>query len=346
MTDFLVQKLPDRALLYHQDPGIWYSTELNRWMVTAPDLIRQAMYDDAFAVPSYDVSPVTRKLGIDLHYLQELRRWFPLAAEGEVHKLLRERFARQIAQNSAAALSALEMELNIRAAELDGIAAGTAFCFYGTVLRPALMRVVCGLANAELPAGLPMETIPQLFDDAISPTRRRRINTLLEDIFRQLPSSWDSDQKYLSCGIIALSANTLLGSVSLTFLQALQNSPTKCLSDVAWGADLARTGLPLIEKKVIRDTALGPVQLSKGSRVRLFIESEGVLPGDRYQYSDLFFAVGSHRCVGMSVSRQVWTKLAQFLSGIDRRISLLEVAERTGDYVFNYPDKIWVCFDG
>ena len=161
-----------------------------------------------------------------------------------------------------------------------------------------------------------------------------------------LPQSWSNDQRYLSSAIIALSANTLLGSVSLTFLEALRTSPTRRLSDVEWGTDLIRTGLPLIEKKAMRDTVLGSVQLGKGSRVRLFIESEGVHPGNPYQYSDLFFAVGSHRCVGMNISRQVWARIAQFLSEIARPISVLEVAERTGDYVFNFPEKIWVRFDG
>ena len=38
MTDFLIQKLPDRGSYYHREPGIWYSSEINRWLVTAPEL--------------------------------------------------------------------------------------------------------------------------------------------------------------------------------------------------------------------------------------------------------------------------------------------------------------------
>lgn len=345
MTDFLLQKSPERGEFYHREPGIWYSAEINRWLVTSPELIRQAMYDDAFAVPSYDVSPVTRKLGIDLNFLNELRTWFPLAVEGEAHKVLRERFARYISQHSAAALAGLSEELESRRQLLDGMPAGEVFCFYASVLRPALMRTICGLANVDLPGDPPLETIPQFFDDAISPTRRKRINSLLQQIFEQMPPDWSNDQKYTSCSVIALSANTLLGSVSLTFLQALRNSPGKPMSDVQWGADLIRTGLPLIEKKAVRDTVLGPARISSGSRIRLFIESEGVLPGDHYRYSDLFFAVGSHRCVGMNISRQVWAKISAFLSGIPRSLSVVEVSERGGDYVFNYPDMLKVRFN-
>ena len=73
---------------------------------------------------------MARKLGIDLHYLNELRQWFPLAAEGEAHKLLREKFAREIAQNSSAALAGLAAELESRRALLEGIAPGEEFCFY------------------------------------------------------------------------------------------------------------------------------------------------------------------------------------------------------------------------
>ena len=345
MTDFLIQKLPDRADFYHREPGIWYSREINRWLVTSPELIRQAMYDDAFAVPNYDISAVTRKLGVDLQMLNELRQWFPLAAEGEAHRTLREKFARHIAQHSPAALAGLAEELESRRPLLQSMAPGEAFCIYTNLLRPALMRAVCGLANAALPTDLPIETIPQFFDDAISPTRRKRINTLVQEIFARLPQDWSDDDRYLSCGIIALSANTLLGSVSLSFLEALRTSATHLMTDVNWGTELVRTGLPLIEKKAMRDTVLGPVQLARGSQIRLFIEADGVLPGELFRYSDLFFAVGSHRCVGMSVSRQVWTRIAQYLSTFARSISVLEVAERSGDYVFNYPELIRVRFD-
>ncbi len=346
MTDFLIQKTTDRGRLYHRAPGIRYSQELNRWLVTSPELIRQAMYDDAFAVPDYDLSAVTQKLGVDLGFLNELRAWFPLAAEGEAHRALREKFARHIAQQTPLALAELSAELASRRTYLDGVPAGETFCFYAEVLRPALMRAVCGLANTALPTHLPLDTIPQFFDDAISPRRRQRINALGQEIFDHLPQDWSSDQKYLSCAIIALSANTLLGSVSLTFLEALGASPSKVMSEVAWGSELMRTGLALIEKRTVRDTVLGGVPLPSGSRVRLFIESEGVLPGGGYAYSDLFFAVGSHRCVGMSVSRQAWARIAAFLATIDRPLSVLEVTERTGDYVFNYPDLIRVRFDG
>ena len=345
MSDFLLQKSPERGSLYHRPPGIWFSDELKRWMVTSPDLIRQVMYDDAFAVPNYDVSPVVERLGIDLGHLNEIRKSFPLAVEGEEHRVLRERFARHIARHTAAALDALSRELAASEAALLAKPAGEGFCLYAEVLRPALQKAICTLAGAGFLEGVPIESTPPLFDDAISPSRRRKINLIFRDLLEKLPPGWDRDQKHLCAAVIALGANTLLGSVSLSILERWRGTPEKPLSEIDWGSDLIRTALALVEKRAVRATMLGPVEISPGARLRLFIESDGVLPQDHYRYSDLFFAVGSHKCVGMSFSKQAWARFARFLSAIPRRMSVLEVRERSGDYVFNFPETIRVHFD-
>lgn len=344
MTDFLIQKADNRGERYHQSPGIWFSKEMRRWVVTSPELVRQAMLDDSFSVPSYDVSSVTQKLGIDLRYLEELRKWFPLAHEGERHRELRELFARHIATYSRPALSTMEADLQSLRPSLVNMRSGEVLCIFNALFRPVISRAVCALANAEIANNVGIVSVPQLFDDAISPSRRRAINKIIGDMIEAMPSEWDDARKYQSAAVIAVSANTLLGSVALTFVQALQKSPAALMSEIEWGSDLIRTGLPLIEKVTIRDTNLGTVTLEKGSRVRLFVEADGVLPDRGYRYSDLFFAVGVHKCVGMNFSKLVWMRLRDFFRGIDRSVSLVSVDERPGDYVFNLPERIEVRF--
>ena len=345
MTEFLLQKQPGRGVIYHRPPGIWFSNELNRWMVTSPELIRQAMFDRAFVVPSFDYSLVMKKMGVDFHHFDEIRKFFPMAEEGERHAILRERFARHIAQRTACVMQSLADDLHAGKNLLLSKGRDEEFCLYSLLLRPTMLKVIGSLAGTGLSEDLPVEMIPQFLDDAISPMRRRKIIEVLIDILSAFPRDWTPEQKYFSCAVIMLSANTIPSSISLTIIETLRMQPAKLLSEMNWSADLLRTGLPLIEKNVAHDTVLGTVKLKKGDRIRLFIEADGIHPDQQARYSDLFFAVGSHKCVGMEISRQIWTKFTEFLSGIPRRMVLLEVSERTGDYAFNYPKSIKVRFD-
>ena len=220
MTDLLLQKQPDRFDIYRRPPGLWLSPSRKRWMVTAPDLIRQVMTSDAFAVPTYDVSRLSERLNVDLRFLNALREWIPLAHEGERHRHLRANFARAVTSRSDAALEGLRQALEARRS-IFSRPTGTEFCLFSDLFRPALRRAIARLSDVPLTEDLPVEVIPQLFDDTISLTRRRRINAVLEGISGCIPASLGEDERQTRMAVIALSANTLLGSVCQTFIEQL-----------------------------------------------------------------------------------------------------------------------------
>jgi cytochrome P450 len=344
MTELLLQKQPDRFAAYRRPPGIWLSPGSKRWMVTAPDLIREVMTNDAFAVPSYDISQLTARLNIDLAVLNRLRNWLPLAHEGERHRELRASFARAIAARTDPALGVLRQALEDRRSVFDQ-PAGSEVCLFSTLFRPALRQAIASLSGVPLPEGLAVEVIPQLFDDTISLSRRRRINATLEAVSSFMPASLSDDERQIRMAIIALSANTLLGSTCLTFIEQLGGAPGTPLSGIDWGRDLVRTALPLVEKRVVKPVQLGGQPLKPGDRLRLFIEAAGFTPEGRHCYDDLFFAVGVHKCVGMNFSIKAWQAVAGFLSSVNRSVKLEAVTERDGDYVFNLPERIVVKLD-
>lgn len=345
MTDFLLQKSPDRGRIYHQPPGIWYSPELRRWMVTAPALVREAMYNPAFAVPTYDVSAITSRLKIDVAFLDELRGWFPLAYEGERHGVLREKFARHIAGHTRASVEFLGAELERQAKHILSVPAGETICLYQSLLRPAMMASLLRLADLDLPAEWPFEDLPLLFDVRLSTRKRRELNELVGRIVAAQPFGRSIDDRYFRAAILTLSVNTLIGSLGLTIADEVGSNPGRRLAEIAWPQDLIRTGLPSIEKFAVSDAALGGQFIRAGQGIRLFLESAGVDAGGQHSFDDVFFAVGSHKCLGISFSKLVWQKFRNFLAGIDRSISILEVRDRSHDYVFNFPQLIRVRFD-
>lgn len=345
MSDFLLQKQQNRADIYHRPPGIWYSDQLRRWMVTSPDLVRQAMYDSAFSVPSYDISSITERLKIDVEYLNRLREWFPLAVEGSKHRILREKFARHIAQFSKPALDALGPELESKREFLLTVPAREPFCLHSCVLRPTLMKVLVTLADLVVPIEWRIEDLPLLFDVRLPVRDRKELNQLVGDIIDIQKGSRSVDELYLRTAILTLSVNTLVGSVGWTIIESCHKAEDRTLHSVAWPTDLIRTGLPVVEKVAVVNATLGGQQIRQGQGLRLFVESEGVKPNGIYSFSDLFFAVGSHKCLGMNFSKHVWGKFRELLAHIDRPMRIIKVRERESDYVFNFPNFIEVQFD-
>jgi hypothetical protein len=304
------------------------------------------MYDDAFSVPSYDVTPMIEKLGVDLRSLNELRKYFPLAVEGERHKQLRERFARHVAARSRPALDVLSAELGGRLAELADLPDEEPFCLQERLLKPTLRKTVLTLADIDPDADFAVEELPLLFDSYLSANRRLKVNAIIRDALATLPFDLAEEEKYFRVAVVALASNTTLASVSHNILERIAAQPDTPLAAIDWGSEFTRTGLPLIEKFAVRDAMLGGQLIRKGEHVRLFIESEGVAPDGSHSYSDVFFAVGPHKCVGMNFSRQLWGRVASGLGAVNRKLRVLEVAEREKDYVFNLPERIRVEFHG
>lgn len=153
------------------------------------------------------------------------------------------------------------------------------------------------------------------------------------------------EERYLRAAVLTLSVNTVIGSIGLTIVEHVNASPGTKFSSIDWQEDLIRTGLPVIEKLANRDTSLSCTTIYKGQTLRLFIESAGVSTDGSLSFSDMFFAVGSHNCLGMSFSKQSWNLFRHFMSTIPRSMRIIEVKDRDNDFVFNFPSLIKVAFN-
>ena len=344
-SDYLLQKYPERAKLYEEHGGIWWSTEIKRWMVSHPLLLAEVMESEDFAVPSYDVGAIRDRLNIDLAHLDKLRAHFPLAAEGEAHVALRQKMAREIAANTAGALERFERKFAQALSGVQACASGSRFCLVRELFQPALKDANLRLAGINDDVAEDIEAIPQLFDDTISLKARINIDAIVGRIAAGLPADMGPDERYFRTAIVALNANTLLGSILQSFVATVSAHPGMPLAAMPWAAELPATGLPLIEKKAVRDTTLGGHAIKKGDRLRLFVEAGGYRHGQGPSYSDLYFAVGPHQCPGKSFSRQIWKLAAKHLSGVDRKIALTHMEYRSRDHVFNLYQRLEAEFD-
>jgi cytochrome P450 len=344
-SDYTLQKSSEKANLYKYGDGITWSPELKRWLVTSPQFVRSVLLDANYRVPSYEVQPIMDRLGIDLEMQRKIREFLPLAWEGETHGKLRQQMLREISSHSPAALRLFEKVLEKRLSEF--MQPGVTCCLVGDIFKPAIRQAGLRLANFPMPAldDMPeIETIPQLFDDGISLRHRMRIDRLIRELADMYPDEYSEDEILTSIAIIAVGANTLLGSVTESFLADIRDSNFKPFNQTKWNARLRATGLPLIERIAIEDATLGTAKIGAGDRLRLFIESEAYSFENAPQYTNIYFAVGPHKCLGMAYSWQIWNAFIKQISSIELEYSLGEMSYRQHDYVFNIINKMEINF--
>ena len=142
--------------------------------------------------------------------------------------------------------------------------------------------------------------------------------------------------------MLALNMNTLLGSISESFLTVVKRNAGINLKDMDWDPELPATALPMIERRAVGNTKLCGNQINAGDRAQLFVDVDGFDTDRGPLYSELYFAAGAHKCPGMNYSRKVWNILCRRMKTIDKRLRILAIEYRRNDRIFNILEKLEV----
>lgn len=337
LSEYQIPKRADRGEIYANGEGIWWSGRLKRWIVTDAGLIANVLRDSNYRSHSYDVSVIEKHFGLDLRHSRELTKLFPLAYDGERHRHLRKRFSAEIAANTEAALEAFQHDVSTRANRL--LAPGNRFCAMQDLLRPTTRKallVMAGLGSKEFEGA---ETTPALFDDTITLRRRAALNALIGTFFDSL-TGMPEEERYFRIGLVVLGANTLLGSLANSLAATIARNEGVRLDEIHWDADFCETGLAVIEKVADADGELQGRAIRAGDRFRIYLDAAGFRDGVGPTFSDLYFAVGPHKCPGMNLSRRAWRIFAAEMSRFPLRLALTGKRMREPDNVFNFPEQL------
>lgn len=327
---------------YHSQETIRWSHDLNRWLVFDAGLIRSIMKDKRFSVPSYELADIETRFNLDLGLSRRMSALLPLAHEGYRHVHLRQVFSRLIMGNAAKALEVFEHDLALGLQAIANRPGPSTFCLIEDLMKAPIRSMLSELSGLPIHDIPELEIIPQHFDDSISIRRRLKIESILRKIAKTDKVDEIDDETAQRIAIAIVSVNTLLSSLALSLVDTLDRFPGKALSDIPFDGSLPRTGLPLVEKVCLENVMLGDILIRKGERLRVYIESDGFDKEGHPQYSDLFFAVGPHKCLGMNPSRQAWSILTGLLGGQKMRWQVLDRKLRSMDRVFNFPESILV----
>jgi hypothetical protein len=335
-----LQRDPDRKNVCQKNGGFWWSADLNCWIVSEPTAIGKILRDRHFCVHSYKFSEVASRLGIGFPHHEALRNCLPLALEGEKHTSLRRRFSEEIAANSVRALEIFESELVAMMRLHFSAGKLSRFCVVKEVIRPSIKSANLAIAGLQECKVANLESLPLFFDESISLRGRQTIERLIGELYAKLPKTMSDDEKYFRIAMLALSVDTLFGSISESFLTVVRRNPEIALSGMDWDHDLPATALPMIERKALAETWLFGHWIKAGDRVRLFLDVEEFDRDTGSKYTELYFAAGPHRCPGINYSRKIWNIFVRHLRQIEVKLHIRALAYRSNDKIFTLLDML------
>jgi hypothetical protein len=311
-------------------------------MISEPRAISQILKDRNFTVHNYNFGEIAARLDITFIHQKLLRAHLPVAIEGGDHTSLRRKFDQAISTNTGRALITFESYLANALPILFEANTPSRFCVIHDLLKPSLRSAnlaIAGIDNCGVDA---LESLPLFFDGSLSLKRRRYVEQLIEDVFSGLPTAMPAEEKYFRIAMLALNMNTLLGSISESFLTVVKRNAGVKLKDMDWDPELPATALPMIERRALANSMLCGNEIRAGDRAQMFVDVFGFDKDRGPKYSELYFAAGPHKCPGMNYSRKIWNILTARMKTIDKRMRVLAIEYRPNDGIFNMLEKLEV----
>ncbi|MDO9150691.1 MAG: hypothetical protein Q7U33_04855 [Methylotenera sp.] len=342
-SDYTIHRRQDKLSIYQQKEKLWWSNELNRWICTDAALIKAILANRQFEVPTYSVEKIIERIPVDLEHNITLVKYFPVALEGEAHKAIRKRHARQLMLNGDAALESFNLNFTIKLQALQD-EAGIVFNLHDDLLMPSIQHFFAILLDIEFSKLSFSDSISQILDETLPLTKRIKINHIIAELINSLPDDLSLDEKYFRVSMLALGVDSLLGTLTESIVNVLLTHPGQALSNMSWPSDISVTGVPVIERILTQPLNLEGQAFQAGQRFRLYLDATGYADSDEPSYSQLYFGAGRHVCLGMPIGKKIWSLIAAAFANTHSTIQLHDVSRREFDNVFNIYNTIKVSF--
>jgi hypothetical protein len=341
-ADLLMHRSPEKwRALSATAPLVW-SEGLGCWTTANPDVLLSILKDDSFEVVDFraETARLAEGLGVDLHATKAVFDHLPLALEGAEHSSKRRIAAQAIKQNSSAALEKFAEALErLVKAPFDR---GEPFNIVSEIFAPAIEGLVSTLSGLRVESEEGDPSPSQIFDRMLSVNRRKLIDRRLDAAIRSHGAGCPIDDVTLKAAISVVGTDSLVGSVTESFIHEVERNDGKRLSEFAWSDRLPRTGVPYVDRIATKPISIAGSQVEPGQRIRLFLVALQLLGADGI---DGYFGAGRHLCLGKAVSIRAWHILTAELGKIEKRVRITEIGYRKSDFVFNTPANVEVVVE-
>lgn len=342
MDYYTITKSSSKADIYRSRDFFWVD-EYKKWICFDPDINKMILNDSRFCVIKYDISNVENRFGYDLDALKKTIKNLPVAKDGDDHKTLRKAFAIQIKSKYDESLNCFNSNLQelIQAILLKD----TELTDLQEHLEVIIWKTICCLSGLEKYSIAKASGLSQIFDETLPLTNRVKLNDLIEELATEIGKYIDNDDEvYFKVALMALGNDSLLSTLQESILLILLKNEGRYLDEMNWDIQIPASGVPVVERFASEDIKINQHIITKGQRVRLYLDSSGYSDLDGPKYSSLYFGSGSHLCLGMPIGIKIWECLRDELKKIHRKATVLRFNYRENDNVFNLLGTFQVKF--
>jgi cytochrome P450 len=324
------------------DRGPLFDIATRTWIITKPLHCKELIASSNLRPISYaqDYELLQGRLGIDFSSLVFAFSNIPLCLHGERHAYYRRRVSELLASRRAAVNARIPEAV---AAHLD--------CFRHEgrleVMQDVVLPLVLDIISTTIDVGIsPAEcrNASLVFDKSIGVAKRRKIAaeiaTLRKLISCRLGAGATEEDVGLRLALLILGKDALVGTLGESLHRWLQVNSGCRLAEIGYPEFPPETGVPFIERSVVRPFTLASCEFACGDRVRIFLQTFAY--SDEPRSSVNFFGGGAHACLGRSVSIQIWNAVTDVLATIPLRAHVFSYSARASDYVFTCPERLEV----
>ena len=339
INHYKLYKNKDKEFIYKGTETLVYANQLKRWISTHPDTIKRILCDERFSVIDYKFEKITTRFDIAMDEVIKICPYIPLSFDGPQHLELRKKIALLIAQQSESALlyfeSQIEEQLNLLLKD------NITFDIQSDLLKPLVQDTIVRLANCKNPKHINIDSLASIFDETASIPLRKSLNDMIYQCKINLEKN-DEDDIYFKVAFISLGIDSSLGTLSESLLSVLIKNKDIKLSEIDWPHQIPATGVPVIERIANTDLEINGIQITKGDRVRLYLDAAGYQNETPPHYASLYFGSGNHACLGASISKKFWMIFIKHLSKFHKYMTIEDIVPRVHDNVFNTYNSIKV----
>jgi len=339
-SDYIMHRRSDKRLVYAGDQKFWWSDQLKRWICVNPEIIERILKSSEFIVINHQHQKIAERFNIDVSHLSKVAQYLPVTHDGAFHQALRKKFALMIAANSANAISFFEEEFNDQIKSVMNLAQTFDLC--QDIIKPIVQKTSLILSGVDWLRIEDIDKFSTIFDETLTVADRIDLNGAIGRVAEQLQYRLNKEESYFRIALFALGNDSLLSTICESLVLMIIKNPDKMLSNFNWDNQIPATGIPVVERVANIDFEVDGYVVTKGQRVRLYLDSAGYAGTVYPIYSSIYFGAGAHTCLGMPIGKKVWTMILKCLARVDKKIELTKLTYRERDNVFNIYDEIKV----
>jgi hypothetical protein len=313
------------------------------WIVMEPGTCERLLASPYVRLPHYSQNDAAlhNRFGIDYSNLLFAYSHIPLCLQDAAHRDARRRMAEYLSGRKALVeahiVTTVKSHLRILGQEGE-------VELMREVLNPFVFSVIGSLIDLD-PAG-PAEChlATKIFDTSLGPRKRQRMNEelgrLREMICAKLGPDASEEAIGLRIAFVILGRDSLIGTLGASLHNVLAANSGKRLDQMRYPGVPPETGVPFTERIVVEPFVDHQTEFQAGDRLRIYLQSFAHSGSARE--TQRIFGIGSHACLGKSVSLNMWRAITSYLAGIPLHADVISHALCTDDYTFLCPEHLTV----